>query len=124
MAKLVRLSPTMEFQNDGPYSDAWRRYRRSSRAFWFLFVLFLPSMAGVSRLPGSSHGGGIVVFVVALAWMTAFAVVGYRKWNFQCPRCGELFFHKFNDRPWRMVWRHNPLARRCMHCGLQKWAPS
>ena len=39
-----------------------------------------------------------------------------------CPRCGELFFRKFDDRPWRGAWQHNPFARRCMHCGLPKWA--
>ena len=110
-------------EDEGPYAEAWRRYRRSSRAFWILFELFLPGVAGANRVLGSARGGGTAIFVVAFAWMVAFAVVGYRKWNLRCPRCGELFFHAFDDRPWRMVWRHNPFARRCMHCGLPKWAP-
>ena len=37
-------------------------------------------------------------------------------------RCGELFFRKFDARPWRADWQHNPFARRCTHCGLPKWA--
>ena len=59
---------------------------------------------------------------VILVWFVAFAVVGYIKTNFTCPRCGELFFHKFDARPWRRSYQHNPFARRCMHCGLPKWA--
>lgn len=110
-------------ENEGPYTGAWRRYRRWSRAFWILFVLYLPGLAGAHRALGATGAAnGATLFVVALAWMIAFAVVGYRKWNFRCPRCSELFFRSFDDRLWRRVWRHNPLARRCMHCGLPKWA--
>ena len=54
--------------------------------------------------------------------MVLVAAIGYRKWNFACPRCGELFFRAFDARPWRQDWRHNPFARRCLHCGLPKWA--
>jgi hypothetical protein len=108
-------------EDEGPYSPAWRRYRRLSRTFWVLFLSFLPGVAVVSRLPAVPRGGD-AVFVAGLAWMIAFSAIGYAKWNLQCPRCGELFFHKFDDRAWRMSWRHNPFARRCMHCGLPKWA--
>lgn len=103
--------------DDAPYAPAWSRYRRWSRAFWVGFVLYLPALAGVSRVLGST-----ATFVVGLAWLIGWAVIASRRWNFRCPRCGEPFFHKFDERPWRQDWRHNPFARRCLHCGLPKWA--
>jgi len=106
----------------GPDSAAWRRYRRWSRAFWIVFVLYLPTLDVVSRALGWTRGDGTAIFFAAFVWMIALAVIGYQKSNFRCPRCSELFFHKFDDRPWRRVWQHNPFARRCMHCGLPKWA--
>jgi hypothetical protein len=106
--------------DDGPHAAAWRRYRRVSWAFWILFVFFLPGMAAINRAFGSA-GGGAPVLIAAPAWMIAFSVIGYQKSNFRCPRCGELFFRKFDDRAWRKVWVYNPFARRCMHCGLPKW---
>jgi len=109
-------------QAEGPYSVAWRRYRRWSQLFWIVFVFYLPILAFVVGALGWTHGDDLAIFVAAFVWMMAFALVGYQKGNFRCPRCGELFFQKFDDRPWRMVWWHNPFARRCMHCGLTKWA--
>jgi hypothetical protein len=110
-------------QHEGPYSAAWRRYRRYCRAFWIVFVLYLPALAFLNRALGPIRGRGTVIFCTAALWMVGFTIIGYQKSNFRCPRCGELFFRKFDDRPWRMGWQHNPFARRCMHCSLHKWAP-
>jgi hypothetical protein len=107
--------------DEGPYAAAWRRYRWWSGAFWIVFLSFLPVIALVSRAPGVAPGGNLIL-VIALVWMIVCSWIGYVKWNVRCPRCGELFFRKFDDRPGRMVWQHNPFARRCMHCGLPKWA--
>jgi ferric-dicitrate binding protein FerR (iron transport regulator) len=107
--------------DEGQHAEAWRRYRRLSRAFWILFLFFLPGLAAIDRALRSLRGRQTVILVIALAWMLAFAVIGYLKWNLRCPRCGELFFHTFDDRPWRRGWVHNPFARRCLHCGLPKW---
>jgi hypothetical protein len=112
----------MSPQADGPYSAAWRRYRLWSWAFWIVFVSYLPAMASLNRVLRPMRDSGNVIFFAALLWMVAFAVIGYQKSNFECPRCGELFFRKFDDRRWRRDWLHNPFARRCMHCGLPKWA--
>jgi hypothetical protein len=113
----------MQFESLSPYAAAWRCYRQWSRAFWIVFVFYLPGLALVSRALGwMRYTNGTAIFLVALVWMIAFSVIGYRKSNFRCPRCDELFFHKFDDRPWRMSWQYNPFARRCMHCGLPKWA--
>jgi hypothetical protein len=111
-------------QEEGSYSVEWRQYRQWSRTFWIVFLLYLPALALVSKVLGPIRGRGTVIFCAAAIWMLAFAISGYRKSNFQCPRCGEMFFRKFDDRPWRMAWQHNPFARKCMHCGLPKWAPA
>lgn len=108
--------------NEGAYSAAWTRYCCWSLAFWLLFVLYLPGLASLSHALGWTRGDGSPVLVAALVWMIAFAVVGYVKWNFRCPRCRELFFRKFDDRPWRRDWRRDPFARHCMYRGLAKWA--
>ena len=109
--------------SNGPYSAAWRHYRLWSWAFWIGFVSYLPGLAFVSRALGwTRDGNSTAIFLTAFVWMLAWAAIGYQKSNFRCPRCGELFFNKFDNRPWRMAWQHNPFARRCVHCGLPKWA--
>jgi len=107
--------------DEGPYAAAWRRHRWWSRAFWITFLLYLPVLAYVSRVLGWTRGSGGPIAFAALAWMIACAVMAMQAWSLRCPRCGEPFFYEFDDRPWRMSWRRNPFARRCLHCGLPKW---
>ena|SRR5689334_1947372 len=109
-------------KDEGVYSAKWRHYRRWSRAFWIVFVLYLPALAFLGRVLGPTRRGGPVIFGAAVVWMAAFAIIGYQKTNFRCPKCEEPFFYKFDNRPWRMSWQHNPFARSCIHCGLPKWA--
>jgi hypothetical protein len=106
------------------YAAAWRAYRWWSRAFWVAFVAYLPAMALVDRIVRRTHGdaANTTTLFMALAWMIAFAVTGYHKSNFACPRCGEMFFRTWDDRPWRKTWRSNPFARSCRHCSLPKWS--
>jgi hypothetical protein len=109
--------------SNGSYSATWSRYRLWSWAFWIGFASYLPGLALASREFGWTRDGNVgAIFVTAFVWMLAWAAIGYQKTNFRCPRCGEEFFNKFDNRPWRMAWWHNPFARRCMHCGLRKWA--
>ena len=112
----------MSLQDEGPYSAAWLAYRRCSRAFWIVFVLYLPGLLLVSTALRHMPGGGTVIFVAVSVWMIAVTVIGNRKWSFRCPRCDQLFFQKVDDRPWRRLSQHNPFARCCMHCHLPKWA--
>jgi hypothetical protein len=110
--------------DEGPYTAAWRSHRRWSIAFWLAFLCFVPAVAMVDRFFRTHPGHGNPSILFAFAWMGAFAVTGYRQSNFACPRCGELFFRRFDARPWRQDWQYNPFARHCMHCGLRKGAPS
>ena len=106
------------------YAPAWRAYRLWSRAFWLTFVGYLPAMSLADRFVRRSYGdvANTTTLVVALAWMLGFLVTGYQKGNLTCPRCGQMFFRSWDDRPWRRTWRSNPFTRRCLHCGLPKWS--
>jgi hypothetical protein len=55
-------------------------------------------------------------FPIAGSWVLAFLIVGWRLNWFRCPRCRNRFFSTW--------WYHNPFARKCVHCGLPKWANS
>ena len=106
------------------YAAAWRAYRLWSRAFWLTFVAYLPAVALFDRVVRRRYGDAAdtTTLLVALGWMIAFAIAGYFKTNFACPRCGEMFFRAWDDRRWRKTWRSTPFARRCAHCGLPKWS--
>lgn len=108
------------------YDAAWRAYRWWSRAFWLVFVGFLPAMALLDRVVRRAAGdtANTTTMVAAFAWMLGFALAGYQRGNFACPRYGQSVFRTWDDRPWRQGWRSNPFARRCLHCGLPKWAES
>src|SRR5581483_4668326 len=43
-----------------------------------------------------------------------FVIAGNFALRFPCPRCGKPFFEKW--------WYYNSAARRCVHCGLPKYA--
>ena len=110
-----------------PFRDhvgSWRAYRWWSRAFWLAFLAYLPALALADRVVRRARGdaANTTTLCFAVLWMIAFAVAGYQKSNFSCPRCREMFFRSWDDRPWRKTWRSNPFARRCLHCGLPKWA--
>ena len=58
----------------------------------------------------------VVFYILGLTWMIAFIVVAIRLQFFKCPRCHHKFFGS--------AGYSNPLARKCLHCGLPKWSES
>jgi hypothetical protein len=54
-------------------------------------------------------------FVVAPIWMGAFMATGLRLQLWACCRCGE----RFSAKGW---YNKGFLARKCVHCGLPKYA--
>jgi hypothetical protein len=110
--------------DEGPYTPKWRAHRLWTIAFWLGFLGFVPGVAWIHSLYRARGGSGDIVLPVALGWMIAWAAISYVSTNFRCPRCGELFYRRFDDRPWRQTYRWNPFVRHCMHCGLRKGAPS
>ena len=98
-----------------PYADAWREYRRRTRLAWLLFIGFIPLLALVALVTRADHGGGDFIFsITALIWFIVWTITSLRLGRFQCPRCKRDYFHK-----WPV---QNGFARRCLHCGLRKWA--
>ena len=96
------------------YTEHWDAYRRRRNLFRLVWISYVP---GVLLIGVPLHwllGSDVPIYVVAGAWMIAFIVTANCMTMSACPRCGRSFFRTF--------WRHNPLARRCVHCGLQKWA--
>ena len=106
------------------YVENWRDYRRRVRrvywsglgGFFLLFLLMLLAWALVQGLGVLSLRQVIPVlfYVFGFSWLAAFAISLIRLADWRCPRCGNSFFARGFGR--------NPLARRCLHCGLAKWA--
>lgn len=86
--------------------EGFRAIRARRRWFWTLFLTFVPCSL-LAAIVNQTLG-----FVVAIVWMSAFAIWGaIFTWS-RCPRCGELCFMTFKP---LLVWS-NSWAKRCVHC--------
>lgn len=108
------------FADGGSMDPAWDDYRQRRLASRSALLLAL-----VWILPGSvirhnlvSHGwdeSTALVLAVASPMLVILSVTHLRRMLWPCPRCG---------RPFHASWCYgNLFARRCVHCGLPKWAP-
>jgi hypothetical protein len=92
---------------------AWREYRRRVRALLgaggatlvvaAAVAAFAPAGELAALLRRALLSAGLTACVAALAWLAGF----------RCPFCGRPFHWTW--------WISNPLARRCLHCGFEKW---
>jgi hypothetical protein len=97
------------------YVTHWAEYRRRRNIFWLVLATYVPGVLTLGLPARWLFGSDLAIYVVAATWMIAFAVSGTRMTMWKCPRCGRSFFRTF--------WGGNPLAARCVHCRLPKWAP-
>jgi hypothetical protein len=90
---------------------AWREYRRRVRAL-LASCAVTAVVAGLVSAPGEPAGqlarrvllsAGLTACVAAVVWFACF----------RCPFCGRHFHWTW--------WVSNPFARRCLHCGFEKW---
>jgi len=105
----------------GDYTSAWDAYRRRRR---WVFGIGLGGWAGLGVFAMLLHAGNFqgkrpsipefCFSTLILIWFVTSAIAGIRLSFFKCPRCGRQFFATW--------WYHNGFARRCVHCGLRKWA--
>ncbi|MCA1594036.1 MAG: hypothetical protein LC754_15565 [Acidobacteria bacterium] len=98
------------------YRAQWAEYRKRSIIVWSVFLTYIP---GAIIIGGSLYrltGSDSFIPMTAFAWMAAFAITNFYRMNWKCPRCGKAFFQKW--------WYGNNFARKCVHCGLPKWAES
>jgi hypothetical protein len=100
---------------DPGYVSAWQRYRRWARLRLVACVGFLPIGAAIGHVCKWA-GVPAVMPAVLFPWFGFVVVTLIVPTTVTCPRCGNTFFFTW--------WWSNPLARRCVHCGLPKWATS
>lgn len=95
-----------------PLAPPWRDYRHRLAAVIVGLAGLVAWADGVDVPLGRLLPDG-ALHALAAAWLTA--VAGALGWlaAFRCPFCGEHFH-------WT-VWVANPIARRCLHCGFEKW---
>src|SRR5271157_3457985 len=94
--------------------DSWEGYRKRRNMFLFAFLGYVPIVFVIAMATERLFHNITPASVVAIGWMIFFAVAGIRYQTFRCPRCGKWFFAKW--------WYHNIFTRRCVHCGLPKYA--
>jgi len=112
---------------EGEYTQEWgelRRLRQRMRTIEFEVAVVVIAVSLTSKY--QSHGAVAKIFGVALfgAWvvlLVRFLSVSGEYVDWSCPRCGKPFHATVHAGFIR--WR-NPFARRCVHCGLPKWAES
>lgn len=118
VAPLNPLERLKAFMRDPqPYDAAWKSYRLRLFFGWLSF-LGLPALLVVTNtvwlaefqtpLPES-----YVTWCFAPLWFVSSIACSFRLLMWSCPRCGQWFFFEAGVR--------NPLASRCLHCGLPKW---
>jgi hypothetical protein len=95
-----------------PYTG-WRAYRRRAWLFWAAFLGGIPYTI-VGGWFTEIHGIRWVWWLLMAWWGVSFFVTALRKGMFLCPRCGQEFFSRDGF--------GNTFARKCLHCGLPKWA--
>src|ERR1700737_546194 len=98
------------------YEQAWIELRRRRRLAGFLIIAFFGILAVAflsPRLPGSA--GVYVLAPLVMIWPVMWLYQMCKLSLFKCPRCGNRF---------NMAWpfQHNPLAAKCVHCGLKKYS--
>jgi hypothetical protein len=113
-AALYRLLAGVPRKEAGESADPWQEYRRRRNLAWFAFLGYVPIVGVIALAAGHLFDSMTPGFIVAVGWMVFFLAASFRCQSFRCPRCGKWFFAKW--------WYHNSFARRCVHCGLPKYA--
>lgn len=93
----------------------WQEYRKRRNLALFAFLGYMPVVFAFAVVTIRLFHTTTPAFIAAFSWMIFYAVASMRFSSFKCPRCQKWFFAKW--------WYHNGFARRCVHCGLLKYAP-
>lgn len=99
------------------YTENWQRYKRLRNQSFALWFAYIPAVYVFTMLVSKAFGTFLPSFVFAGVWMLVMVTNGVRLSFWRCPRCGKWF---------SAYWWYNRgfLARRCVHCGLPKYADS
>ncbi|APW62847.1 hypothetical protein [Paludisphaera borealis] len=104
---------------EGVVDPAWDEYKRRRHVFWLallLIPLWLSGAIVLEFLTGREFPptGWVTLLTVLLPPMLCLMVARLRLIFWPCPCCGRPFFLRLGN-----YW----FTRRCLHCGLPKWAP-
>ena len=120
--KVEDIVPPVPLQDETAYRSSWQEYRqlhslavRSWLQFGGAIILSFLLMAALGTRLSTSNQEALSI-VCGVLFLSAYAHVSYRHWklvNWICPRCG-CRYRGFWSRPW--------LPRRCVYCGLPRWA--
>ena len=111
--------PTSSNRAQKSYAESWRLYRRLRRTQWIGVLIPLvgvPLFFTLDRwIPLAAE---LLVPISLTAGFITLVVARIRLSRFRCPRCAQHFFWRRT----RWLEYSNPFARRCLNCGLPKWA--
>ncbi|HEV2424495.1 MAG TPA: hypothetical protein VGZ29_06685 [Terriglobia bacterium] len=96
------------------YRQQWAEYKRRRNTLVLLLLGYIPAVIavlGASRLLFRSMSPA---YAAAVLFMIPPVIAGIRFNNWPCPQCGKSF-HSTG-------WTYNSFARKCLHCGLKKYA--
>jgi hypothetical protein len=96
------------------YADAWADCRRRQRFALAVILGFVPGVFALASVLGLLTGGRVPFLAVGAGWFVLWFIAIIWMHSFPCPRCHRPFF--------QTIWYGNPLAQRCLHCGLPKWS--
>lgn len=97
----------------------WIEYRRRPVTAWrALGVSLLGSALAMVLEPFVGAVSRVLTWPLSMGGFIVFAFEWYHTLTLPCPRCRKYFFSRSSTNP----TRGNPFARRCMNCGLPKWA--
>jgi hypothetical protein len=99
------------------YQENWQRYRKLRNLYFVIWLGYIPAVYVFTVLMSKAFGTFFPSFVFAGIWMLMFAATGARLSTWPCPKCGKWF---------SVSWWYNKsfFARKCVHCGLPKFADS
>ena len=102
------------------YSEDWREFRRLRRNLSLVWAFYTPALVILALVSYRLFRSYIPAFVAAVGWMLWFAIANAKFAQFSCPRCGKYFAG--GPGLWELkMWL---FARKCQHCGLEKFAGS
>jgi predicted RNA-binding Zn-ribbon protein involved in translation (DUF1610 family) len=100
-----------------PKKPYWEKYRWLRRWCFIVWITYIPVGFYIAFPLTRFLHSDAPAYLICGTWMVAFIALGMRMAWFLCPRCGKRFFFRGRG----VVGFHNPLARRCLNCGLPKW---
>ena len=106
------MSPSPQSGDPGADADAiWAARRRMVEQFWGTFAGWPVIIILVAPLAVWLHSN-VLIWIIGLAWMGLYGLLGIRLSRFRCPRCGEMF-----------AWRRFAWTAKCGHCGIRVGDP-